>query len=190
MYKKFAFVLLLCTLFISACGTANQEADEQEQIRNELDPARNDETPASQEEENRLGYVHYTRDQLNLNNNNENNHGVTMDRHRVADMISRIILRNEGFDEVATLVTDKEVLIAYGKNDGLDDDTAADIAKKSALSVMPRYFQVFVSDDRSLIPDIQSLHNSNTQQGNYRNTITSIIKEMKKSPQGIENENN
>ncbi|ASK62838.1 hypothetical protein CFK37_12115 [Virgibacillus phasianinus] len=189
MYKKFAFVLLLCTLVMSACGTSDQEAgDEQEQIRNELDPTRNDDTPNTFEEENRLGYVHYTKDQLR--NNNENNHAVTMDRHKMADMISRIILRNDGFEEVATLVTDKEVLIAYGKSDGLDKNLAADIAKKSAVSVMPKYFHVYVSDNESLIPQIHSLHNSNTMQGaSYQNTIQSIIKEMKKSPQGIENEN-
>lgn len=185
MYKKYAFVLLLCTLFITACGT-NQEAEEREQIRNELDPTRNDATPSSFEEENRLGYVHYKKDQLNYDD--EANHSVTMDRHKIADMITRIILRNAAFDEVATLVTDEEVLIAYGKNDELEDKTAADIAKKSAMGVMPRYFDVYVSDNRSLIPDIQSLHNNNTQQGSYRNTITSIIKEMKKSPQGIEND--
>ncbi|WP_404453933.1 YhcN/YlaJ family sporulation lipoprotein [Virgibacillus necropolis] len=186
MYNKFVIAILLCTMFISACGTMNQEAEQQEQIQNELDPARDD-GPSSFNEENRLGYVHYTRDQLN--NDDENNHAATMDRHKIADMISRIILRNEGFDEVATLVTDKEVLIAYGKNDELEDKTAADIAKKTALSIMPGFFHVYVSDNRSLIPDIQSLHNSNTQQGTYRNTITSIIEEMKKSPQGIENEN-
>lgn len=187
MYRKFIFAILVSTLFISACGTTNRGADEQGQIMNELDPANDDESPSSFEEENRLGYVHYTQDQLK--NDDENNHAVTMDRHKIADMISRIILRNEGFDEVATLVTDKEVLIAYGKNDELEDKIAADIAKKTALSIMPGYFHVYVSDNRSLIPDIQSLHNSNTQQGTYRNTITSIIKEMKKSPQGIENEN-
>lgn len=190
MYKKFAFALLLCTLFILSACNSNQKADsnsEQEQILNELDPAKDDDSRSSFEKENRLGFVHYTKDQLD--NDNEDNHAATIDRHKMADMISRIILRSDGFDEVATLVTDEEVLIAYGKNDELDEKLAADIAKKSALSVMPSFFDVYVSHNTGLIPDIQSLHNSNTQLGDYHNTVESIIKEMKKSPQGMKQEN-
>lgn len=188
MCKKIAFALLLSTLLImSACGT-NQEADsEQEQILNELDPAKDDGSRSSYEKENRLGFVHYTKDQLD--NDNEDNHAATIDRHKMADMISRIILRNDGFNEVATLITDQEVLIAYGKNDDIDDKLAADIAKRSAVSAMPRFFKIYVSDNTGLIPDIQSLHNSNTQQGDYHNTVESLIKEMKKSPQGMKREN-
>lgn len=188
MYKKIVIALLLCTMLVmSACGS-NQEADsEQEQILNELDPAKNDDSRSSFDKENRLGFVHYTKDQLD--NDTEKSHVATIDRHKLADMISRIILRNDGFNEVATLVTDKEVLIAYGKNDDLDDDLAADVAKKTAKSVMPSAFNVYVSGNTGLIPDIQSLHNSNTQQGDYHNTVDSIIKEMKKSPQGINKEN-
>lgn len=185
MYKKYAFVFLLCILVVAACGT-NQEAEEQEQIRNELDPARNDQTEESFEEENRLGFVHYNQDQLK--NDHENYPNMTMDRHKYADMISRIILRTEGFNEVATLVTDKEVLIAYEKSDELEDATAADIASHTAMAIMPRYYEVYVSQNSSLIADIQSLHNDNTQEGMYRKTITSIIEQMKKSPQGINNE--
>lgn len=187
MYKKIGFVLLLCTLFMSACGTGNQEAEDQEQILNELNPAKNDDSRSSFEKENRLGFVHYTKDQLD--NDTENNHAATIDRHKIADMISRIILRNDGFDEVATLVTDQEVLIAYGKNDDLDKELAADVAKKTAHSVVPSFFEVYVSDNTGLIPNIQSLHNSSTQQGDYHNTVDSIIKEMKKSPQGMNQEN-
>ncbi|MFZ3576756.1 YhcN/YlaJ family sporulation lipoprotein [Virgibacillus sp. DJP39] len=186
MYKKFALALLLCMTFLTACGT-NEEADQGEQIRNELDPNRNDETPTSNEEENRLGFVHYTRDQVNTND--EKGHAVTMDRHKIADMITRIILRTEGINEVATLVTDREVLIAYVNNDDLEEDVASDIAKQTAIAAMPSYFEVYVSNDRDLIADIRSLHNSTPQGGEYRNTITSIVQEMKRSPQGIDKEN-
>ncbi|GGB36538.1 hypothetical protein GCM10011409_12450 [Lentibacillus populi] len=102
----------------------------------------------------------------------------------MADMITRLILRNEGFDEVATLVTDEEVLIAYQKNDNLDDRTAADIASKTAKSTMPGFFDVYVSDNGTLMNDIQSLHNSSATNKNYDNTIEQIINEMNKSPQG------
>ena len=190
MYKKFAIALLLCTLFILSACNSNDEAGsegEREQNLNELDPTKSDDSRSSFEKENQLGFVHYTKDQID--NDTEDNHVATVDRHKMADMISRIILRSDGFDEVATLVTDREVLIAYGKSDDISDELAADIAKKTALSTMPSFFDVYVTGNTGLVPDIQSLHNSNTQQGDYHNTVESIIKEMKKSPQGMTQEN-
>lgn len=101
-------------------------------------------------------------------------------------LITRIALRGEGLEQVATLVTDEEVLIAYEKSDDVDEKEAANIARKTAQSVIPQYYEIYVSDNESLINDIQSLHNSSTTDGSYENTIDQIIKEMEKSPQGKE----
>ncbi len=168
---------------IAGCGNTENATDEREQISDELDPTEELQSPAEQEQNDRLGYVRYTKDQLN--NDGEQNHTAKVDRTEMANMITRIILRNDGFDEVATLVTDEEVLIAYQKNDELEDDRAADIAKRSAMSATPRFYHVYVSDNESLMNDIHSLHNSSSQNKNYDNTINQIIKEMKKTPQGL-----
>lgn len=174
-----SFIIMCAAL--AGCGTSDNAAEEHDQIAEELDPS-NEKTPDNPAGENKLGYVRYTKEQVN--NNTEQNHSVNIDRTKLANMITRIILRNGGFDEVATLVTDQEVLIAYEKNDELTVEEAADIAKKTAISAVPGYFHVYVSGNESLMKDIHSLHNSSVQDDSYDNTIDSIIREMKKSPQG------
>ncbi|WP_165767927.1 YhcN/YlaJ family sporulation lipoprotein [Virgibacillus indicus] len=184
--KLFIPGIVLAVTVISGCAANDNAMDERNENISELDPARELQAPADDELNNRLGYVRYTKDQLN--NDAERNHAVTMDRTQMANMITRIILRNDGFNEVATLVTDEEVLIAYDKNEDIDEDIAADIAKKTAVSVMPEFFDVYVSDNDTLIRDIHSLHNSTTTNKNYDNTIDSIIDEMKNSSQGKDSE--
>ncbi|MUK90005.1 hypothetical protein GMD78_16665 [Ornithinibacillus sp. L9] len=172
---------------LTGCTTDNSLRDEHEKIADELDPTR-DEGPVRDpgyedpEANSRLGYVNYTKEQFEQDP--ERNRVITMNRTEMADIITRVILRHEAFDEVATLVTGEEVLIAYEKNDLLEANEAADVARKSAESIMPRHFEIYVSDNNVLIRDIESLHNSTTKDPDYDNTIEQIITEMKKSPQG------
>lgn len=184
MGPKFLMSLVFCTfIVISGCGTTNNASDERDKLVDQLDPANETGEQTNEELNNKLGYVHYTRDQLDQDQ--ERNHALTIDRTKMANMITRVILRNEQFSEVATLVTDQEVLIAYQLTEELNHDIAADIAKKSAQSIVPGFFHVYVSDNATLINDIHSLHNSTTNR-NYDNTINQIINEMKKSSQGME----
>ncbi|MGP4064701.1 YhcN/YlaJ family sporulation lipoprotein [Oceanobacillus sp. M65] len=179
------FVIGALTLFsLSACGNNENAMDERDDIVDELDPSAEQQSAEDEELNDRLGYVHYTKDQVN--NDDEMEHGVSIDRTQVANVITRIALRGEGLEQVATLVTDEEVLIAYEKSDNVDEKEAANIARKTAQSVIPQYYEIYVSDNESLINDIQSLHNSSTTDGSYENTIDQIIKEMEKSPQGKE----
>lgn len=179
------FVIGALTLFIlSACGNNENAMDERDDIVDELDPSAEQQSAEDEELNDRLGYVHYTKDQVN--NDDEMEHGVSIDRTQVANVITRIALRGEGLEQVATLVTDEEVLIAYEKSDDVDEKEAANIARKTAQSVIPQYYEIYVSDNESLINDIQSLHNSSTTDDSYENTIDQIIKEMEKSPQGKE----
>jgi uncharacterized protein involved in tolerance to divalent cations len=183
--KKIMIAGFIMLLVVTGCDTTNNTLQEREQRINELNPEREElQTPGDQEINDQLGYVHYTQEQFEQNSDEDQ--VVTMDRNEMASMISRIILRNEEFDQVATLVTGDEVLIAYEIEDGMDENNAAEIARKTAESVMPRFFDIVVSDNPSLIPDIQSLHISETTRPNYQNTVDKIIEEMKTSPQGDE----
>ena len=47
---------------------------------------------------------------------------------------------------------------------------------------MPGFFDIYVSDNKSLIGDIQSLHNSSTNR-EYDNLIEQLINKMKETPQ-------
>lgn len=178
LYSIGVFILLT----VAGCNL-DQTQNEQDKIAEELDPARNGQPPRDPEWDNRLGYVNYTKDQFEQDP--EQSH-MDLDRNQMADSIARIILQHEAFDEIATLVTDREVLIAYEKNDTLTEDEAADFAKKSASSITPRFFDIYVSDNPVLIPQIHSLHNSTTKESDYDNTLEQIISEMKQSSQGKE----
>ncbi|GAB3803627.1 YhcN/YlaJ family sporulation lipoprotein [Virgibacillus kimchii] len=181
--KKIMLTICILLLFVAGCDRANNTLDEREQRVNELNPNREElQTPGNQEINDQLGYVHYTQEQFERNQDEDK--VVTMDRNEMASMITGIILNNEEFEQVATLVSDDEVLIAYEIEGSMDEDNAAEIARKTAESVMPRYFDIVVSDNPSLIPDIQSLHISETTHPNYQNTIDKIIEEMENSPQG------
>jgi hypothetical protein len=179
--KKLVPLALSALFIVSACSDFTNDATDKDRA---LDPVRNQESPPVDNDLNdKLGYVHYTRSELDTDNA-PRSPILTLDRNAVANMITKTIMQNEGFEEVATLVTDEEVLIAYKKTDDMDQNRAADIAKSSAMSVTPRYFDIYVSDDDLLIKDIHSLHRSSTKNKNYDNTIDQIINEMKKAPQG------
>lgn len=179
--RLFLPVGIICVLILTGCQMDRPKTDE-DKIAEELDPTRNKQEQHDPEWDKRLGYVNYTSDQFE--DDSIDNHNVTFDRNELADTIARIILNQEGIEEIATLVTDKEVLIAYHKDEDLDEKKAASMVKKSAMSILPRFFDVYVTDNTALIPDIRSLHNSTTKDGNLDNTIEHIITEMKKSPQG------
>lgn len=174
-------ITIMLLLVIVGCNTVDQNDVSIDQLDPQFNNRAND-----VDNDDRLGFVRHSKE--GYDNQFDNERIITMDRTKMADMITRVILQNDGFEEVATLVTDKEVLIAYKQNESIQVPIAADIAKKIATSVMPGYFDVYVSNNQSLMEDIHSLHNSTTQNKNYNNTIDKIIKEMKNSPQGKEDE--
>lgn len=184
--KPVFIVSIIAMLALTACNNGtNEQSLEENKIRegtmqernrivDELDPARED--AENEELNNQLGYVNYTRDQLE--NEEEQNHELTLDREQMADHITRTILQNDGFEELATLVTDAEVLIVYRyDHEAFNEEEAADIAKKTANSTMPGFYDVYVSDNEALINDIRSLHNSTTTSG-HDPIVEQIIEEM------------
>lgn len=161
---------------VAGCGMNNASDDYENRYEN-LDPTRNQSEVERNDLDRQLGFVRYTKDDFNAQAEQED---YVLNREKMADTITRSMMQNEGFEEVATLVTGEEVLIAYQKNDSIDKERADEIARKSAMSITPRYFKIYVSDQASLMQDIQSLHKSRTTNHNYQNTIDNIIKEMDK----------
>lgn len=129
-----------------------------------------------------VGYVRFN--QTQMERDDEEHHEIKVNREEMADMISRMILRYDNFDDVATVVTDNEVLVAYSKADDTDRETAADMVQKTAYSLVPSFYHVYVSDNPASFGDIQSLSTSTVYDENYNENIDSIIKKMKKAPQG------
>jgi hypothetical protein len=110
-------------------------------------------------------------------------HYATIDREKVANIISELSTDIPNVNDVATLVTDQEVLIAYS-SDTKDRNTTADQVKRTAMSVVPGYYHVYVTDDTRHMRDVENLANLNTTSRNARNSVNHLIKLMKDSPQG------
>ncbi|SDK07579.1 YhcN/YlaJ family sporulation lipoprotein [Sediminibacillus albus] len=185
MKAKFTPWLLACILTVSGCATGENLGTNPDRSLNgnsQID----EQAPASLEADDdatsRLGYVRYKKDELDPDL--ENRQMASINRNKMADTITRMILRYDGFEEAATLVTDDEVLIAYQRPGDMDREKAASIAKKTAMSVMPRYFNIIVSDQPTAFSEIQSLQNSSTRDQEYNGTLRSIIANMKGAPQG------
>ncbi|MBT2738128.1 YhcN/YlaJ family sporulation lipoprotein [Bacillus sp. ISL-7] len=128
------------------------------------------------------GFVRHQKSPL-MNDNTANDHFTALDREQVANIISKYSTEIPNVNDVATLVTDQEVLIAYD-TDSKDRNLTADQVKKTAMSVVPRYYHVFVTDNKVLMRDVENLANLDSTSRNARNLVNGLIKQMKKSPQG------
>ncbi|KZN99510.1 YhcN/YlaJ family sporulation lipoprotein [Pseudobacillus badius] len=111
----------------------------------------------------------------------------TLDREKTADTISRLSLGLPNINDASVLVTDQEVLVAYdtdAKNDNGRRE-AAEQVKRTALSVVPRWYHVYVTDDTDLRRDIENIAQINGGMDTARHSIRDTIKLMKqRTPQG------
>jgi ribosomal protein S17E len=129
-----------------------------------------------------FGFVRHQKSPIN-GDRGGTEHYSAIDREQVANIISQLSTDIPNVNDVATLVTDQEVLVAYS-SDTKDRNFTADQVKRTAMSVVPRYYHVYVSDDNNLMRDVENLANLDSTSKNARNSVNHIIKLMKKSPQG------
>lgn len=140
---------------------------------------------------NNFGYVRHQRSPI-MGENVNNSYG-TINREQLADMISAYCADIKNVDDISTLVTDEEVLIIYA-TDSKDRNLTADQVKKTAMSVVPRWYHVYVSDNTTLRRYVENFATNSPNTKNVNNGLNKVIKEMLKSPQGYkmgngENEN-
>ncbi|MEH7301152.1 YhcN/YlaJ family sporulation lipoprotein [Neobacillus drentensis] len=138
------------------------------------------------------GFVRHQKSPI-MNDNTANDGYTALDREQLANIISKYSVNVPNVNDAATLVTDQEVLIAY-TTDSKDRNMTADQVKKTAFSVVPRYYHVYVTDNKTLMRDVENLANLDSTSRNARHAVTELITQMKKSPQGMrlsdsENEN-
>ncbi|MGQ4668971.1 YhcN/YlaJ family sporulation lipoprotein [Metabacillus halosaccharovorans] len=106
-----------------------------------------------------------------------------MNREQVANTISSLSVQLPNVNDVATLVTDEEVLVAYD-TDSKDRNETADQVKKTALSVVPRYYHVYVSDNPNMIQQIQAYSPLDSTSRDIDEILNDTIHKMLESPQG------
>jgi Sporulation lipoprotein YhcN/YlaJ (Spore_YhcN_YlaJ) len=128
-----------------------------------------------------FGYVRHVKS--NLAEEEDYNKVPGIDHEKVANSISSLIIQLPNIQDVATLVTDEEVLIAY-QTDSKNRNDTADQVKKTAISVVPRYYHVYLSDNPEMIKQIEGYSGLDPNNRDIDQIINKTIKEMLKSPQG------
>ncbi|MEH7440836.1 YhcN/YlaJ family sporulation lipoprotein [Bacillus sp. JJ1122] len=129
-----------------------------------------------------FGYVRHQKTGVMGTDNNMDVYQA-IDREKMADMIGRYSTMVQNVDDVSTLVTDEEVLIVY-QTDSKDRFETADQVKRMAMSVVPRWFHVYVSDDPTLRKDVENFASLDTDSRDVETMIDGVVKQMLKSPQG------
>lgn len=145
-------------------------------------------------------------DLYNESNNNSNRYGFVREvkspvpgesaditaqdgpqREQLARSISKMTVALPDVLDSSVVVTDEEVLVSYKTNGGDQNNRKeiADQVKKTALSVVPRWYNVYISDNpahRQYVENIASMGPYN--QSNHK-AIRDTVEMMKKdSPQG------
>lgn len=106
-----------------------------------------------------------------------------LNRENVADLISKLCTQLPNVYDVGTLVTDDTVFVVY-KTDSTNRFETADQVKKTAISVVPRYYHVYVSDNPRMFQDIERFGRLDANSRNIDQILQQTINEMLKSPQG------
>lgn len=133
------------------------------------------------ENSSKYGYVRHRKQELGQTEAKAQS--ASIDREKVADMIGEYCMVIPNVDDVSTLVTDEEVLIVYD-TDSTNRNETADQVKRMAMSVVPRWYHVYVSDNTGLRSNLANYSNIHSTSENAEYGIHQLIKEMLNSPQG------
>ena len=134
------------------------------------------------EDHTKFGFV---REQASPVRNSQryNENIAAVDYEELANIISKMVVQLPEIDDVATLVTDEEVLIAY-KTSSEDREQIADQVSKTGLSFVPRFYHVYISDNPQMIADIGRFRSLNVSSPNIDKILEYTIDDMLESPQG------
>jgi virulence-associated protein VapD len=188
--KKLVLIAGLCTLTaLAGCQKDSANRDVYEESGNTINVNnkrhelyREGATKDVRNVSTSYGFVRHQKSPL-MNDNTANDSYSALDREQVANIISKLSVNIPNVNDAATLVTDQEVLVAY-HTDSKDRDSTADQVKRTAMSVVPRFYHVYVTDNKALMRDVENLANFDSNNKEARDSVNNVIKQMKKSPQG------
>lgn len=182
MKKNYLLMTGLATLLITGCQTAGDDPEMLQRAASNRDMAQPfNQLDAADNDYNSYGYTRYQRTQIEPNNQQQ--YIPIVNREELSDGIARLVLTNDDVHEAGALVTDKYALVAY-TTDSEDRDFVADQVKRSALSIVPRYYDVYITDDPNHFDEIERFEQLSTATPEVNNTIEQTIDEMLTSPQG------
>jgi hypothetical protein len=188
--KKLVIVIGLCTITaLTGCSNDTGRNDLYQESGNTINVNkkryelyREGESQGVRDVSTSYGFVRHQKSPL-MGDNTANNSYTALDREQVAHIISKHSVTIPNVHDVSTLVTDQEVLVAYD-TDSKNRNLTADQVKKTAMSVVPRFYHVYVTDNKHLRRDVENLAALNSTSSSARNAVDNVIKQMKKSPQG------
>lgn len=187
--KKMLMLMATLMLTLSACSSENNGMNPQNKETNtqnlstDSEPGnRQNDMTKNDSANGRFGFVRHQK----APRKNKEARGDDIPKQnleQLADRIGRLSVRLPNVNDTSTLVTNREVLIGY-QTDSQNRKKTADQVKNTAMSIIPRYFHVYVTDDPQIIPDIQRFQNL-THTQDIENMLDDTIMEMKQSsPQG------
>ncbi|KIL42639.1 YhcN/YlaJ family sporulation lipoprotein [Jeotgalibacillus soli] len=188
--KKMLLMFSFTGLLVSACSTpfATEEDSAQSNLLQLSNETSNDDLMVDHSDGDIFGYSRHQASPLgNGPEQQVDPESYSIDRQVAANAISRLSTDLPGIEDVATLVTDEEVLVAYRLDPDADIDRneAADRVKRTAISLLPRWYHVYVTDDPKLQTNIENLSVSSQGMKETEEAIASTIAMMKeRSPQG------
>jgi hypothetical protein len=130
-----------------------------------------------------FGFVRHQKSPIPGEMNANEQRPAAMNREQIANIISRLCTGLPNVTDVATLVTDEEVLVAY-QTDSKNRFETADQVKRTAISVVPRYYHVYVSDNPRMMQSIERFGQLDANSRDIESILNATIKEMLTSPQG------
>ena len=180
--KKIAFTASLIGMIImTGCQNTASENELFEENGNTVNVNNENGIKNGKDTNSGFGYVRHVKN--NLAQENDYDKVPQVDYEKTANAISSLIVQLPNIQDVATLVTDEEVLIAY-QSDTKNRNETADQVKKTAISVVPRYYHVYLSDDPEMIKQVEGYSGLDPESRDIDQIINNTIKEMLKSPQG------
>ncbi|QKS72192.1 YhcN/YlaJ family sporulation lipoprotein [Paenalkalicoccus suaedae] len=105
------------------------------------------------------------------------------DRSLLAESIGEMTAMLEDVEEASVLITDDDCLIVYDQGEGMRYDVAEQVYQ-TALSVLPSYYNIYISDDAALRSDIERFEGNVSLDDAQHNSLDQTIERMKDSPQG------
>ncbi|GIN11879.1 hypothetical protein J26TS2_17460 [Shouchella clausii] len=128
------------------------------------------------------GFSRYTENEVGRANHTVG--ALTVDRGMLADVITRLVLSLEQIEEAAALVTDKYALVVYEhRAEQMTEEEVAEQVKRAASASLPRFYEVYVANDRARIRDIERFASLPSGNG-YQHLLQDTIETFKQYPQG------
>jgi hypothetical protein len=185
MIKKTLLITITAMLLASGCQMPEQGQTLQRTANHDSHQPNQGHYPINAlnrtDDYSHFGYSRYERDQV-VRNGRQDAIPV-IDRSLLSDAVTRMVLTNDAVNEAGSLVTDKYVLVAYDA-EADNRELIADQVKRSAVSIVPRYYEVYISDNHDHFDEIERFQNLSSDDLDLEETIEQTIQEMKESPQG------